>query len=80
MLTYRIFYEDEYKIIYEYHPEDREEYGLISVDKISKEIKLEKRAYDDEVHDNFFSCMMFSKLRKFIEANDYKESGIIAWY
>lgn len=80
MLTYKIHFENEYKIVYEYHPEDRDEYGLISIDKNSKEIKIEKRAYDDEVHDAFFSNMMFSKIRKFIEKNDYNESGMIAWY
>lgn len=31
-------------------------------------------------HDAFFSNMMFSKIRKFIEKNDYNESGMFAWY
>ena len=80
MLTYKINFEDEKTIKYEYHPEDREEDGIISYDKKTKEMKHEKKAYDDVEHDSFFSVMMFSKIRKFIKNNLFEKKGIVIWY
>ena len=80
MLTFKIQYEDDEVVKYEYHPEDRKEFGVISVNKKSLEMKQEQAAYEDDVHDSFFSSMMFSKIRKFIKSGTYRKEGMVAWY
>lgn len=78
MLKYQIITNNKDFVTYRYFPDGQEQYGEITVKKATKQITKQKIAPNDEFKLYFFK--MFKRIREFIDKEDYKESGIIAWY
>jgi len=78
MLKYQMIKNDKDFVSYRYFPDGHNEHGEITVEKSSKQIADQKIAPNDEHKWYFFK--MLKRIREFVEKDEYKESGIIAWY
>ena len=79
MLTYKLIYESESTVEYEYYPEGNEkEKGLVSLSKKDgKPSIIDLPASDDT---RMYAGMFFKRLRQFHTNNAYKNQGKMAWY
>ena len=66
------------KVIYNYFPEGKEEYGIVSVNKNTGDLNVEKIAVNDEYKRYLFHAM--SRIRKFFSENRFSEKETVAWY
>lgn len=68
-------------VIYKYYPEDKEEYGEISVNSRTGEIQETspvEGAYGGE--NSMYRGHAFSAMRKFFKNGKYPKESMIAWY
>ncbi len=77
MLLYEMIINNNEKIVYKYYPEGRKSFGTVFINKKTKEYNVDKLAPNDEV--KTYLMHMFVQIRKFIEEDDFKEKGAIAW-
>ncbi len=78
MLKYKKVQETKNRIIYEYYPEGGLESGIVSVDKVTGECKIEVVAANDI--NEIYALQLLSRLRKFVATGTFEESGLVAWY
>ena len=79
MLTYRLIYESESTVEYEYYPEGNEkEKGLVSLSKSDGKVSIIDLPQVDDT--KIYARMLFKRLRAFHANNTYKASGKVAWY
>lgn len=78
MLSYKKIWENDNKIAYEYNPENSGKTGLVVFDKTNGNYEIEYISESDEFKDYMY--MLLKKIRSFIRANEFLDSGIIAWY
>lgn len=64
--------------VYHYFPEGKEKYGMISVNKNTGELSVEKIAVNDEYKKYLFHAI--SRIRKFFSENRFLEKDVVAWY
>ncbi len=77
MVTLKLIRLTDEEVIYEYHPEDREIFGVISFNRITKEPTLLK---DDEEYKSDYRCHAYRRIRDYDGHNDFPETGLVAWY
>lgn len=79
MLKYKRVYETTSAVQYEYYPEgDTDNKGLVSVSKKTGEVGIVDLAPKDEL--KIYANKLIKRLRLFHNSNEYKETGMIAWY
>lgn len=66
------------KVVYNYFPEGKEEYGIVSVNKNTGNLNVEKIAVNDEYKRYLFHAM--SRIRKSFSENRFSEKETVAWY
>ena len=66
------------KIVFNYYPEDKEEFGTITVDEKNGEIQILNQANNDEFGD--YKVHAISKIREYIKNKEYQLDTIVAWY
>ena len=77
MLRYKLLWERDNEVAYEYYPEGGLEAGVIIYDTHSKEFVLEKPAQNDAART--YAGMMATRIREFPKTNGFKQDGIVAW-
>ena len=78
MLKYKLHKEDEKNITYLYFPEGHEEFGSVTLSKISGEISEHIQAKTDEFKRYLFH--MIDELEEFFDKGEFRKEGIVAWY
>lgn len=78
MLKYKLIEENNSRVLYKYFPENGSESGLVTIDKETGKCDVEKLAPNDE--HRIYALKMFKKLREFLDAKSFDESGSVAWY
>ena len=65
-------------VTYRYFPENCEHYGSIAVRKSDKTIINQLVAPNDEF--KWYFSHMYIRIKQYIDADQYKDKGLIAWY
>ena len=68
---------NEEKAVYAYHPEGREDFGIISFDRKTKTPTLIKDA--GRIW-SVYQGHAFQRIKAYDENNDFHEEGLVAWY
>jgi hypothetical protein len=79
VLKYKLVYETNSVVQYEYYPEgDTKNEGLVAVSKKSGAVSIVELSPKDDL--KVYALKLMKKLRAFHKASEYKKDGIIAWY
>lgn len=79
MLKYNLIEAEENNLTYEYFVEGREdERGLASIDLTTGEAQIKELANTDTVQ--LYALHLLSTLRNQYKINDFRETGMVAWY
>jgi hypothetical protein len=65
-------------VVYNYFPENTEDYGTIELDLVSKEFTLIKRA--DKYKQTMYLMHVCQGLLRMLDENDFSDTRIVAWY
>lgn len=65
-------------VIYDYYPENKEDYGTIELDLNSKEARLIKQA--DKHKQSMYLMHAYQGLLRMQDENDFSETRVVAWY
>ena len=77
MLKYKLIELNESQIIYEYYPEGKDEKCTLTVTRDGEVV--DRKSSELDQFGSYFAHMIL-KINKFIENQEFKEEGIIAWY
>ena len=66
------------EVIYNYSPEGKEEYSIVSVSLSTGEPEIRKFSPNDE-YSRYLFCAI-TRIKKYIVEKDFPESDIVAWY
>lgn len=78
MLRFELIENTSDSVAYRYFPENKGLFGTISVRKSDKAITEQVIASNDEYKRYFFQ--MYKRIKQYIDADQYKNKGLIAWY
>ena len=78
MLHFELIENTDTSVTYRYFPENQQNFGMITVRKNDKVITHQILATGDEY--KWYFSHMYKRIKQYIEAKEYKEKGIIAWY
>lgn len=78
MLTFELMENTLTEVTYKYFPDGGKDFGIIKVRKKDNAIITKIIANEDD----FEWCLlhMYQKIKDYIESNEFKEKGTIAWY
>ena len=65
-------------VVYNYFPENAEDYGIIELDLISREIRLIKRA--EKYKQSMYLMHAYQGLLRMLDENDFSDTRVVAWY
>lgn len=77
MVTLKLIRLTDEEAVYEYHPEGRELFGVISFNRITKEPTLLK---DDGKYKSDYRCHAYRKIRDYDLKGKFENDGLAAWY
>lgn len=78
MLQLKLIENTNSKVVYNYFPEKKDIYGIVSLDKSNCEV-LSVSIAENDIHDRYMHHAV-SKIIEFIEKNNFPEEAIVAWY
>ena len=65
-------------VVYNYFPENAEDYGTIELDLKSREARLIKRA--DKYKQTMYLMHAYQGLLRMLYENDFSDTRVVAWY
>ena len=65
-------------VVYNYFPENAEDYGTIELDLVSKDVRLVKRA--DKYKQTMYLMHAYQGILRMLEENDFLDTRVVAWY
>ena len=65
-------------VVYNYFPENAEDYGTIELDLVSKDVRLVKRA--DKYKQTMYLMHAYQGLLRMLDENDFLDTRVVAWY
>lgn len=65
-------------VVYNYFPENAEDYGTIELDLKSREARLIKRA--DKYKQTMYLMHAYQGLLRMLDENDFSDTRVVAWY
>ena len=65
-------------VVYNYFPENAEDYGTIELDLKSREARLIKRA--DKYKQTMYLMHAYQGLLRMSDENDFPDTRVVAWY
>lgn len=77
MVTLELVSLTKEKVVYKYFPEDENDFGIIQLNRVTKEPTLLK---DDSRGNSVYRHHAFSKIRKYDAEGNFPKTGISAWY
>lgn len=66
------------KIVFNYYPEDKESFGIISVDESTGEMDVVRIAENDEF--GRYKIHAIKRIREFLKGDTFATEDIVAWY
>ena len=78
MLKYKKISETCDTVTYEYFPEGKSPSGIITYDKRTRHITIDRLASNDKY--KHYAFHMIARLKKFNNAGEYADDGLVAWY
>lgn len=64
--------------VYNYFPENAEDYGTIELDLVSKDVRLIKRA--EKYKQSMYLMHAYQGLLRMLDENDFSDTRVVAWY
>ena len=77
MLTLELLEITETIVKYKYYPEALKEYGIIMIDRMSEERKVEKEVTG---YGSNYLAHAFRRIKEYIKNVNFLEKDIVAWY
>ena len=77
MLTLELLEITETMVKYKYYPEALKEYGIIMIDRMSEERKVEKEVTG---YGSNYLAHAFRRIKENIKNGNFQEKDIVAWY
>lgn len=77
MLRLELVNNTQREVVYNYFPEQENEYGIVSMDKDTGEIGIIKVSPNDMYKRYLFHAV--SKIEKYAIEKDFQENDVIAW-
>lgn len=77
MLKLELLSITELDIRYKYYPEDSDEYGIVTLKKLTKDRNVEKQALGYSLN---YAMHAIRRLEEYYEKNSFPEKDIVAWY
>ena len=65
-------------VVYNYFPENAEDYGPIELDLVSKDVRLVKRA--DKYKQTMYLMHAYQGILRMLDENDFLDTRVVAWY
>ncbi len=65
-------------VVYNYFPENSEDYGTIELDLVSKDVRLIKRA--EKYKQSMYLMHAYQGLLRMLDENDFSDTRVVAWY
>ena len=65
-------------VVYNYFPENAEDYGTIELDLVSKDVRLVKRA--DKYKQTMYLMHAYQGILRMLDENDFLDTRVVAWY
>ena len=65
-------------VVYNYFPENAEDYGTIELDLISKDVRLIKQA--EKYKQSMYLMHAYQGLLRMLDENDFSDTRVVAWY
>ena len=65
-------------VVYNYFPENAEDYGTIELDLKSREARLIKRA--EKYKQSMYLMHAYQGLLRMLDENDFSDTRVVAWY
>lgn len=65
-------------VVYNYFPENTEDYGTIELDLVSKDVRLIKRA--EKYKQSMYLMHAYQGLLRMLDENDFSDTRVVAWY
>lgn len=65
-------------VVYNYFPENAEDYGTIELDLVSKDVRLIKRA--EKYKQSMYLMHTYQGLLRMLDENDFLDTRVVAWY
>ena len=65
-------------VVYNYFPENAEDYGTIELDLVSKEFTLIKWA--DKYKQTMYLMHAYQGILRMLDENDFLDTRVVAWY
>lgn len=65
-------------VVYNYFPENAEDYGTIELDLVSKDVRLIKRV--DKYKSTMYLMHAYQGLLRMLDENDFSDTRVVAWY
>ena len=77
MLTLELLEITETMVKYKYYPESSKEYGIIMIDRMSEERKVEKEVTG---YGSNYLAHAFRRIKEYIKNGNFQEKDVVAWY
>lgn len=77
MLRLELLEITEISVKYKYYPESSKEYGIIVVDRISRERSIEKLLPE---YGSNYPSHAFRRIEEYLTNNKFQEEDLVAWY
>ena len=78
MLLLKLIKINNNAVVYNYFPENTEDYGTIELDLVSKEVRLIKRA--DKYKQTMYLMHAYQGLLRMLDENDFSDTRVVSWY
>ena len=65
-------------VVYNYFPENAEDYGTKELDLVSKDVRLVKRA--DKYKQTMYLMHAYQGILRMLDENDFLDTRVVAWY
>lgn len=78
MLLLKLVEETSSKVVYDYFPEQKENFGTITIDKITGEV-TDVKVSSNDLHERYMHHAV-SRIIEFFKNGTYNKEDIIAWY
>ncbi len=62
---------------YKYIPENSDEYGIVSFDRVTGEKKIDKLVSGYSMN---YPAHAFHRIKEYLENNNFQKKDVIAWY
>ena len=79
MVKFELISDNKEMVIYKYYPEGKKQYpGEVGYNKITNECSVIVLSQKDL--NKMYALKVFKRMREYAAGNEFKQSGMVAWY